>query len=107
MLLAGGFPPSAVPFLLLAVAVAVDLVFLVRLPDALRPLLGAALIGLAAFGGAAAQQEWLVVPPLDPVGFGTGALVLAALWIAARLLVRSGPFRAADRRRLRHLTPGR
>jgi len=89
-LVAGGFPPSAVPFLLLAVALAVDLVFLVPLPDALRPVLGALVVGLAGFGGAAVQQEKLVVPPLDPIGFGTGTLVLAVLWILAFVLVRSG-----------------
>jgi hypothetical protein len=93
VLVAGGFPPSALPFLLIAVAVAVDLVFLVRMPDSLRPLLGALLVGLAAFGGSAAQQEKAPIPPIDPVGFGTGTLVLAVLWILTWVLVRSGPFR--------------
>ncbi len=92
-LVAGGFPPSALPFLLIAVAVAVDLVFLVRMPDFLRPLFGALLVGLAAFGGAAAQQEKAPIPPIDPIGFGTGTLVLAVLWILTWVLVRSGPFR--------------
>ncbi len=92
---AGGFPPSAVPLMLLAVAVAVDLVFLVPLPDALRPLLGSVVIGLAAFGGAAVQQEKVAVPPIDPVGFGTGTLVLAVAWILIWVLVRTNQSRAA------------
>ena len=58
-LVGGGFPPSAVPFLLVAVAVAVDLAFLARLPDVLRRRSGAALVGLAGAGGARLQAEWL------------------------------------------------
>ncbi|MGI9000410.1 MAG: hypothetical protein ACR2GH_01960 [Pseudonocardia sp.] len=91
-LVGGDFPPSAVPFLLIPVAMAVDLAFLGPLPDALRPLVGAALVGLAAVGGAALQAERLVLPPIDPVAFGTGTLLLAMLWIGAMLVVRSAPW---------------
>jgi len=95
MLLVGvDFPPSAVPFALLAVAVAVDLAFLLgRLPDIVRPLIGAVLVGAAAAGGLWLQQEWLVVPPVDVPSLLTGTLVLAAAWIGAVLLVRSARFR--------------
>jgi hypothetical protein len=92
LMMAGGFPPSAVPFLLVPVAMAVDLVFLGRLPDALRPLLGAVLVGLAAVGGALLQGGWLAIPPIHRTGFLTGTLLLAALWIGAVLVVRSHPF---------------
>ncbi len=88
------FPPSAVPFALLAVAVAVDLAFLLgRLPDIVRPLVGAVLVGAAAAGGLWLQQEWLVAPPVDVASLLTGTLVLAAAWIGAVLLVRSARFR--------------
>jgi hypothetical protein len=91
-LVGGGFPESAVPFLLIAVAVAVDVTFLIPLPDVARPLLGSALVWLAGLGGAFVQTEKLVIPPMDQVGFAFAAPVLARLWIATMLLVRSGPF---------------
>lgn len=88
-LVQGGFPPSAVPFLLIPVAIAVDAAFAVRSPHVLRPLLGALLVGLAAAGAAAAQGRWLVVPPLTAGGFVGGALLLAALWSGAAMTARS------------------
>lgn len=88
----GGFPPSAVPFLLVPVAVAVDLAFLARLPDVVRPPVGAALVGVAGAGAAMLQAEWLAVPPLDLVAPGTGTLLLAVAWIGAALVVRSPAF---------------
>jgi hypothetical protein len=91
-LVGGGFPPSAVPFLLVPVAVAVDLAFLGRLPVVLRPLLGAALVGLAGIGGSMLQAERLAIPPLDHVAFVTATLLLAVLWIASVLVVRSRSF---------------
>lgn len=91
-LVGGGFPASAVPFVLVAVALAVDLAFLVPLPVVVRPVLGAALVGLAAVGGAMAQASSVAIPPLTWTAFGTGTLLLAVLWIATVLLVRSHGF---------------
>jgi hypothetical protein len=65
--------------------------FLGALPVVLRLLLGAALVGLAAAGGATLQATWAALPPIDPAGFVTGALMLAALWVGTVLLVRSPP----------------
>ena len=84
-----GFPPSAVPFVLLGVAVAVDLAFLgSRIPDLLRPVPGAVLVAVAAAGCAVGQSLWLALPPVDPIAFATGAGVLAVLWAFAALLIR-------------------
>jgi hypothetical protein len=83
-----GFPRSAVPFALVALALAVDAAFLARLPEWLRPPLGAALAGTAVAAAMFAQHEWLALPPVAPLGLITGTLLLAALWIAAVLTVR-------------------
>lgn len=91
-LVGGGFPPSAVPFLLIAVAVAVDLAFLVPLPDPVRPLVGSVLVALAAIAGAAVQTEKLVIPPFDQSGLLAGSTVLALMWVTAVLVVRSNLF---------------
>lgn len=91
-LVGGDFPPSAVPFLIVPVAMAVDLAFLGRLPDALRPLIGIVLVGIAVVGGAVLQAEQLAIPPIDPIAFAAGILALAVGWIGALLVVRSAPF---------------
>ncbi|MHA6792943.1 hypothetical protein ACVGVM_05385 [Pseudonocardia bannensis] len=93
LVLAGaGFPMSAVPFLLLGVAVAVDLAFAARVPDLARPVLGAVLAGLGGAGAAWLQAEWLVTPPIDYPTFLTGAIVLGLLWTAVLLAVRARAF---------------
>jgi hypothetical protein len=82
-LAAGGFPPSAVPFVLLGAAVAVDLAFRLRPP--LRPLVGP--VAVAAGAGAAlwAQDAVLALPPVAGTGVLAGAVLLAAGWaVAAR-----------------------
>jgi hypothetical protein len=88
-LVGGGFPPSAVPFVLLAVAVAVDVAFLVRVPDLLRPVPGAVLVGAVAAGCALLQATWAALPPTAPLAFVTGAGILAVLWTGAAFLARS------------------
>lgn len=86
------FPASAVPFALLAVGVAIDIAFLVPLPEWLRPVLGALLVGTAATGTMVVQHEWASLPPIGPIGLVTGTLLLAALWIATVLGVRTQAF---------------
>ncbi|WP_372496901.1 hypothetical protein [Pseudonocardia humida] len=85
----GGFPPSAVPFVLVGVALAVDAAFLVRLPDLLRPVPGAVLVAAVGAGCALLQSLWAALPPTAPLAFVTGAGVLAVLWTGAALLTRS------------------
>ncbi|WP_246266879.1 hypothetical protein [Nonomuraea typhae] len=102
LLTAGGFPPSAVPFFLVAGALAVDVAFAVRIP-ALRAALGAALATAAVYGGLIVQNAvmggvyggltsmngLLGAPPLATAsalwaGLGLLAAWLACEWFAAR-----------------------
>jgi hypothetical protein len=87
-----GFPGSAVPFVLLALGVAIDAAFRAPLPEWLRPLVGALLAGVAVTGTMVLQHEWLALPPIGPIGLVTGTLLLAALWIATVLGVRTQAF---------------
>jgi hypothetical protein len=91
LLLGAGFPPSAVPFWLVFIGVAVDLAFLIR-PWLARAVGGAALV--TVLGGAAlyAQSELVKAPPAQywptlPIAFA----VLAALWAGTRRFARPAP----------------
>jgi hypothetical protein len=91
LLLGMGFPPSAVPFWLVFVGLAVDLAFLIQ-PWLARAIGGAALV--TAMGGAALYAQSVVIkaPPAQywpalPIAFA----VLAALWAAVRLPTRRAP----------------
>jgi hypothetical protein len=86
------FPSSAVPFVLLALGLAVDAAFLAPLPEWLRPLLGAVLAGAAVTGAMVLQHEWSALPPVAPLGLVSGVLLLAVLWIAAVLVLRTHAF---------------
>lgn len=92
LLSAAGFPESAVPFLLLAGAVVVDLLFSTRVPWSLRPVLGGPLIAAAVCGGAWLQDVLAVAPPLDYRSAAAASAVLTAAWLALTLLVRTGAF---------------
>lgn len=85
LLTGAGFPPSAVPFVLVAVAVAVDLAFLAARRETLRPLVGTLLVGVGAAGAALLQHEQLVLPPSTFTGLVAGMGVLALLWTAVVL----------------------
>jgi hypothetical protein len=105
LLAASDFPRSAVPFLLLGGAVAVDLAMNRILPRATHPtaphralhwlawpVLGA-IIAAAGFSGAAWLQDVLLVaPPLDYRSVAGAAGGLAALWVAVAYLVRTPAF---------------
>ncbi len=91
-LVGGDFPPSALPFMLLAGAVGVDVIHQLPMPWWLRPLVGAPVVAGALLGAIALQNAVLVSPPTD---YGAGVLAtvgLAALWLGAAALVRSAPF---------------
>lgn len=98
VLLAGtGFPRSAVPFLLLAGAVAVDAMTSAptssrRLSWAARPVLGAVVVAAAVCGGAWLQDVLLVAPPLDYRSVAGAAGVLAAAWLGVAYLARTPTF---------------
>jgi hypothetical protein len=100
-----GFPPSLPPFLLMAGAIVVDLVFIASAslgnvqPSAALPIsvpanragaVLAALFGAALATGAIAAAAWtqhLVIgtPPITYLGFVYGGIVLALGWIALTL----------------------
>ena len=79
---AGGFPPSAVPFVLLALGGGGGRGVPGPLPVALRPLLGAALVGAAADGASRPGRSGSPCRRSTRSGPVTGTLLLAALWIA-------------------------
>ncbi|MFB9252717.1 DUF3488 domain-containing protein [Sphaerisporangium melleum] len=79
LLVVGGFPPSAVPFFLLAAAVCVDLAFMVRMP-AVRAALGALLVTAGVYGGLALQDRLLEAPPFLVVSAPVTAVLLGAGW---------------------------
>ncbi|MGW4639667.1 hypothetical protein ACWEN6_14120 [Sphaerisporangium sp. NPDC004334] len=79
MLYFTGFPPSAVPFFLLAAAVCVDVAFLLRLPLA-RAALGAALVTVGVYGGLAVQDRLLEAPPYLLASAPVTLVALGAAW---------------------------
>jgi hypothetical protein len=84
------FPPSTVPFALLAGALAVDAAF--ALPRFFQPVIGAALVSTAMYGGLWLQSNLLEAPPIDYGSFGAAAIFLGLLWGGCSLLW--GGFRA-------------
>ncbi|NUP81498.1 MAG: hypothetical protein HOV96_28560 [Nonomuraea sp.] len=107
-----GFPPSAVPFFLVAAGLLVDLAFLVRVP-AVRAVVGTAVVTAGAYGalvvqnaamgqvyGAIKGQTGLYgAPPLVTssalwAGLGLLAAWLAVEWIAGRRDPRPQPIEA-------------
>ncbi|WP_203982972.1 hypothetical protein [Sphaerisporangium rufum] len=87
LLVAGGFPPSAVPFFLLAAAVCVDLAFLVKMP-AVRAVAGAVLATAGGFLALAAQQQVLAAPPFPVAAAPVAAAGLAVAWLAVEWYAR-------------------
>ncbi|WP_308249866.1 hypothetical protein [Sphaerisporangium fuscum] len=79
LLVVGTFPPSAVPFFLLAGAVCVDVAFMVR-PPALRPALGAVLVTAGLYGALLLQDRVLEAPPFMLLSAPASAVLLGAAW---------------------------
>jgi hypothetical protein len=97
LLVGSGFPRSAVPFLLLGGALAVDLMmsrprFSARLSWVARPLVGAMLVAAAICGAAWLQDVLLIAPPLDYRSVAGAAGGLAAVWLGMAYLVRTPAF---------------
>ncbi len=89
-LLAGtGFTRSIVPFLLLAGAVAIDLICAAGLPWAVEAVVGAALVTAAVYAGGWAQGEFIALPPSTYVLAPAAAGVLATGWLAAATVHRT------------------
>jgi hypothetical protein len=80
LLLAGGFPTSAVPFLLLAGAVVIDLVCLLGLPWPAEAAAGAALVTAAVYLAGFAQAALLSAPPIGYRSAPIAAGLLLLSW---------------------------
>ncbi|MEU9884435.1 hypothetical protein [Sphaerisporangium sp. NPDC051011] len=87
LLYAFHFPPSAVPFFLLAAAVCVDVAFMLRVP-AVRAVAGAVLVTAAVYGGLAIQDLLLDAPPFMVASAPVSAVLLAAAWYGAERFTR-------------------
>ncbi|GAA5059691.1 hypothetical protein GCM10023259_045950 [Thermocatellispora tengchongensis] len=89
LLYVADFPPSAVPFFLVAAGFAVDVAFLApRVPAVVRALGGAVLVTLAAYGALLAQSQLLAAPPLPLSSAPVAAALLAVFWLGAAWAVR-------------------
>ncbi|PKW14071.1 hypothetical protein [Saccharopolyspora spinosa] len=75
---AAGFPISAVPFFLLAGAVAIDLSF--RLAPAIRPFAGAAVVTAVTYLALWMQQTYIASPPVDYWSVLYAVVLFAAVW---------------------------
>ena len=82
-ILAGvSFPTSAVPFLILAGALAIDLICLLDLPWPAEAALGATVATLAVYLAGFVQSYALVAPPISYWSAPIAALILFAGWSA-------------------------
>lgn len=74
------FPHSTVPFLLLPVGLAVDLVMLTDLPWLTEALIGAIVVTTVVYAAAYIQSVVLAAPPISYWSAPASALILAGLW---------------------------
>ncbi|GII62731.1 hypothetical protein Skr01_28160 [Sphaerisporangium krabiense] len=87
LLYAMNFPPSAVPFFLLAVAVCVDVAFMLKIP-LVRAVGGAVLVTAAVYGGLMAQDAVLDAPPFPLASAPVSAVLLAGAWLGVEWYAR-------------------
>lgn len=80
LLVGTGFPPSLPPFLLLGGAIMVDVAFLAIANGYVRALAGAALTTAAIAAAVWVQDRLMGTPPIDPVAYLWGGIVLAVAW---------------------------
>jgi hypothetical protein len=104
LLVVGGFPPSAVPYALVAGGIGVDLAFLgvgYALDGAAariaRPLAGAALVTFGVYGGLAVQDRVLEAPPYAAGSWPIAFAGLAVAWFAIEQVVRAVRVRSPAR----------
>jgi hypothetical protein len=90
LFVATDFSPSAVPFLILALGFAIDLVAGLRLPPAGEAALGAVVVTAATYAAMAAQGALLVAPPISYRSSVVAALLLGWGWAALTLRPRPG-----------------
>ncbi|MFC4061266.1 hypothetical protein ACFOWE_23445 [Planomonospora corallina] len=96
LLAVADFPRSAVPFFLVAGALAIDLAFLVRIP-VVRALAGSLVATLAVDLALRSQHLWLESPPvISPVTMAIGGAALAALWLGGEWFLGRFRLRAIE-----------
>jgi hypothetical protein len=81
-----GFPTSAVPFLILGLGLAIDLVGMLKLPWIAEAALGSVLVGAAVYLGAFVQSYVLVAPPISYWSAPVATVILFAAWCGAHLV---------------------
>jgi hypothetical protein len=84
LFMATGFPTSAVPFVVLAAGVAVDLVCRLNLPWIAEAAAGAVVITLFVYVGVFVQSYVLVAPPISYWSAPIAAAVLFAAWAGVK-----------------------
>lgn len=91
-ILAGfGYPTSAIPFLIVAGGLAIDLIFLARLPWPAQAALGAILTTALVYLAAFVQSAAIVAPPISYWSAPVAALLLFTGWSAITLVPRLLP----------------
>jgi hypothetical protein len=80
LLVAVKFPPSIVPFALLLVGLAVDLVLRRELPWPVEAVVGAVVVTTAAYVGLFVQGSLITAPPVSYWSAPASALIIAVLW---------------------------
>jgi hypothetical protein len=92
LLVGAGFPPSAVPFLLIAGAVVIDLVAQARLPWPAEALAGTIVVTAAVYLGAYVQSVVLAAPPIAYWSAPFAALALGLTWAVVGSSLRPRPW---------------
>lgn len=90
LLAATDFPLSAVPFLLLGGALAIDVVCRLGLPWPAEAAGGATLVAAAVYLGGYLQSHLLVAPPIDYWSAPVAAAALLVGWATARSFIARG-----------------
>jgi len=80
LLAVADFPTSAVPFLLLAGALVIDVICLIGLPWLAEAAIGAVLVTGAVYLGGYVQSYALVAPPIGYWSAPVAATILFACW---------------------------
>ncbi|MBO3748007.1 hypothetical protein J5X84_18190 [Streptosporangiaceae bacterium NEAU-GS5] len=100
LLVVGGFPPSTVPYVMIAGGVCVDLAFLAvgaainpqssgSAARITRPLVGAALVTAGVYGGLGLQDRLLDAPPYSTPSWPIAFAGLAIVWFAIEQVIRA------------------
>jgi hypothetical protein len=80
-ILAGfGYPTSAIPFLIIAGGLAIDLICLAKLPWPAEAALGAVLTTAVVYLAAFVQANAIAAPPISYWSAPVAALILFACW---------------------------